>query len=115
MSRCRIIRAVQVVIVIVSLAGAGAAGAEVALGTSFGYTHLSYPDLPHFRNDVVGIPGTEEWGQPGFRVGYLAPSGHWDLNADLGLVHRSGTIGSKETRVELLPQIQGNARGRGGF
>jgi hypothetical protein len=64
---------------------------------------------------VVGIPGTEEWGQPGIRIGYLAPGGLWDLNADVGLVHRSGTIGNDETTVELLPQVQANARGRGGF
>ena len=115
MNRCRIIHAVQVAIVIVSLAGGGAARAGVALGASFGYTHLSYPDLPHFTNDVVGIPGTEEWGQPGLRVGYLAPGGRWDLNADVGLVHRSGTVGNDETTVQLLPQVQANARGRGGF
>ncbi len=116
MSRCRIIRAVQFAIVIVSLTGGRAARAEVALGASFGYTHLSYPDTPRFNNDVVGLPGTGEWGQPGIRVGYLAPSGRWDLNADVGLVHvqRSGTS-TDETTVEVLPQIQANARGRGGF
>ena len=107
MSRCRIIRAVQCAIVIASLAGGRAVRAEVVLGASFGYTHLSYPDTPQFKNDVVGIPGTGEWGQPGIRVGYHAPGGHWDLNADVGLVHvqRSGTIGTNETRGEVLPQI----------
>jgi hypothetical protein len=115
MSRCGIIRAVQIAFVIVSLAGGGAARAEVALGASFGYTHLSYPDVPHYTNDIVGIPGTEEWGQPGIRIGYHAPGGRWDLNADIGLAHRSGTLGSDETTVELLPQVQANVVGRDGF
>ena len=121
MSRCRIIRAVQVAIIIASLRG-DAAGAKVALGASFGYTHHSYPDVPHVTNDVVGIPGTQEWGQPGIRVGYIAPSDHWDLNVDIGLMHRSGTIGNDQTAVELLPQVQANneyklknTRGGGGF
>lgn len=115
MSRCMFIRAVQVAIVIVSLAGSSAARAEVALGASFGYTHLSYPDLEDFTNDVVGIPGAEQWGQPGLRIGYVAPGRRWDLNVDLGLVRRSGTLGVDETSVELLPQIQVNARDRGGL
>lgn len=117
MSRCTTIRAIQFAIVIVSLIGGRAAHAEVALGASFGYTHMSYPDSPRFKNDVFGIPGTGEWGQPGIRVGYVAPGGRWDLNADVGLVHvqRSGTIGANETTAEVLPQIQANARGWGGF
>ena len=59
MSRCRIIRAVQSAIVIVSLAGGGAARAQVVLGASFRYTHLSYSDLPDFTNNVFGIPGAQ--------------------------------------------------------
>lgn len=116
MSRCSIIRAVQVaIIIVVSLAGDGAARAEVVLGASlFGYTHLSYPDIPHISNDILGIAGNEEWGQPGIHVGYLTRGHHWDLNVDVGLVHQSGTLG-RETRFELLPQVQANARGRGGF
>ena len=114
MSRSRIIRAIQVATVIVSLTG-GAARADVSLGASFGYTHLSYPDLPNFSNDVVGIPGTQTWGQPGLRVGYLAPNGRWDVNADIGLVHRSGTIGNDERSVQLLPQIQANLGPRDGI
>ena len=116
MCRIRIIRAVQVMVVMVSLAGGSAAArAEVVLGASFGYTHLSYPDLPNFSNNIVGIPGTEEWSQPGIRVGYVAPGRHWDLNADIGLVHQSGPIFNDQTTVELLPQVQANARGRAGF
>jgi hypothetical protein len=114
MSRRRI-RAVQVAIVIVSLAGGGAAHAGVALGASFGYTHLTYPDLSDYANNVVGIPGTGEWHQPGIRVGYLAPGGQWDLNADVGLVRWSNSTGADVTTVVLLPQVQANARGRGGF
>lgn len=109
------IRTVQLAILVLSLAGNRAANAEVALGASFGYTHLSYPATPHFRNDILGIPGSEEWGQPGIRVGYLAPGRLWDLNADVGLVHarRNGT-GTNELTVEALPQLQVNARGWGG-
>lgn len=116
MSRNRTIRAVLFAIVVASLAAGRAARADVALGASFGYTHLSYPDTPGFKNDVLGIPSTEEWGQPGFRVGYLAPSRRWDLNADVGLVHvgHSGP-GADETTVELLPQIQANLPRGGGF
>ena len=115
MTCCRIIRVVQVATIIASLAVGRAARAEVALGASFGYTHLSYPDVSDFKNDVIGIPGTEEWGQPGIRVGYLAPGGRWDLNTDVGIAHRSGTFGPDETRVELFPQVQANVRGPGGF
>lgn len=115
MSRCRMIHAVPCLIVIASLAGTRASWADVALGASFGYTHLSYPDISQFKNDVFGIPGAGEWGQPGFRVGYHSPGGRWDLNADLGFVHvgRSGTLGADETNVELLPQVQVNASWHG--
>ena len=112
--RRRTIRAVQVAIVVASLTGAGEVLAGVTLGASFGYTHLSYPDSPGLTNNVVGIPSNEEWGQPGIRVGYRAPGGGWDLNADVGLVHESSTIGITETRVELLPQFQANLRRGGG-
>jgi hypothetical protein len=116
MSRYKIIHAVPVAIVIVSLAiSGGAARAEVALGASLGYTHLSYPDIPNFTNDIIGIPGSAEWSQPGIRVGYLPPGHRWDVNADVGFVHRSGTMGNDETTVELLPQVQANARARSGF
>src|SRR5438552_3409774 len=116
MSRCRIIRAVQVSIVIATLAGSAAAHAEVAVGASFGYTHLSYSIFgQHPSNDVVAVPGSEAWEQPGLRVGYLPSGRRWDLNADLGLAHRSGTIGNDETVLELLPQAQVNGRGQGGF
>lgn len=115
MSHSSIVRAVQIAVVIVSLAGGGVARAGVTLGASFGYTHLSYPDVPELMNDIIGVPGSETWKQPGLRVGYLAPSGRWDLNADVGLVHRSGTPFSDETSIELMPQVQANAPGRGGF
>jgi len=116
MGRCRIFRAVQcaivvVSLVVVSLVGGRSARAEVVLGASFGYTHFSYPDSPRFKDDVLGLPGTQAWGQPGLRIGYLARGGRWDLNADVGLVtvHHSGTIGADETTVEALPQVQANA------
>ncbi len=117
MSRCRIIRAAQLAIVITLLAGGRAVHAEVTLGASFGYSHLSYPDTPSMSNDVVGIPGTQEWSQPGLRIGYHVPGAPLDLNADVGLVHvtRSGALGADETAVEALPQVQGNATGWGGF
>jgi hypothetical protein len=116
MSRRRPIRAVFVLAsVILSLAGRSVAHAGVVLGASFGYTHFSYPDVPEIGNDVIGIPSSEEWGQPGVRVGYVAPGGRWDLNADVGLVFRSGTIGGDETSVEVLPQFQVNAGARRGF
>ena len=111
MGRSRIINAVQCAIVVVSLVGGRSARAEVVLGASFGYTYLSYPDSPAFNDNVLGLPGAQAWGQPGLRVGYLARSGRWDLNADVGLVsvHHSGTISADETTVGLLPQIQANA------
>jgi hypothetical protein len=111
MVRCRILRAVQCAIVVVSLIGGRSARAEVVLGASFGYTHFSYPDSPLFKDDVLGLPGTQAWGQPGLRIGYLARGGRWDLNADVGLVtvYHFGTIGADETTVEALPQIQANA------
>lgn len=116
MGRCGIVRAVQIAIVIVSIiVSGGSARAEVVLGASFGYTHFTYPDIPDFTNNIVGIPGTQDWSQPGIRVGYVAPGRRWDLNADVGLMHRSGTIGSPETTVELFPQVQVNAAGRRGF
>ncbi len=110
MGRCRILRAVCA-IVIVSLTGGRSAGAEVVLGASFGYTRLSYPDYPRFKDDVLGLPGAQAWGQPGLRVGYVSRGGRWDLNADIGLmsVDHTGIVGSEETTVEALPQIQVNA------
>lgn len=106
----RILWAVQCAIVVVSLIGGRAARADVAVGASFGYTHFSYPNSPHFKDDILGLPGTQAWGQPGLRVGYLARGGRWDLNADVGLVtvHHSGTIGADETTIEALPQVQVN-------
>lgn len=98
-----------------TFASGGVAFAGVVLGASFGYTHLSYPDLPDFTNNVVALPGSAEWGQPGLRVGYVSPGERWDLNADFGLVHRSGSIGSDQTTIEVLPQIQVNAVDRGGI
>jgi hypothetical protein len=111
MGRCRILRAVQCAIVVVSLVGGRAAWAGVAIGASFGYTHFSYPNSPHYKDDVLGLPGTQARGQPGLRIGYLARGGRWDLNADVGLVtvHHSGTISANETTVEALPQVQVNA------
>jgi len=108
--------AIHVAIGFASVASAGAAHAEVALGASFGYTHLSSND-DGFRSsvNVVGIPGTDEFTQPGIRVGYIAPGRLWDLNADVGLVHWSSSLGSHGTQIELLPQFQMNARGSGGF
>jgi hypothetical protein len=107
--------AAQVAILIASLAPA--ARAEVALGASFGYTHVSYSaqGLQDFKNDVFAIPGTESWGQPGVRVGYIAPGRRWDLNADIGLVHKSSTVFYDETTIEVLPQFQLNGRDRGGY
>jgi len=111
MGRCRILRAAQCAIVFVSLVSGSSARAEVVLGASFGYTHFSYPDSRHFTDDVLGLPGTQAWAQPGLRIGYRARGGRWDLNADVGLVtvHHSGTIGADESTVEALPQIQVNA------
>jgi hypothetical protein len=113
MGRSNIVRAVQVAIIIVSLACGRAARAEVTIGASFGYTHFSYPDSPRFKEEVLGFPGTQAWGQPGLRIGYLARGGRWGLNADVGFVtvHHSGTIGPDERTAEALPQIQANAPG----
>jgi len=113
MGCCRVIRTVQCAIVVVSLIGGRSARAEVVLGASFGYTRLSYPDSPRFKDDVLALPGAQAWGQPGLRVGYLARGGRWDLNADVGLVtvHHTGTVGGDETTIEALPQIQVNAPG----
>lgn len=112
MGRCRILRTVQCAVVVVSLIGGRAARAEVVLGASFGYTHLSYPDEPRFKDDVLGLPGAQAWGQPGLRIGYHAPGGRWDLNADVGFVsvHHSGTL-SDQTMAEALPQVQVNLPG----
>lgn len=111
MSRSRFVRAVQIAIVIASIAGGRAVRAEVTLGASFGYTHSSYPDTPQFKNDVIGFPSAQSWGQPGLRIGYIAQGGRWDLNADVGLVNvrHSGTVGADETTIEALPQVQVNA------
>lgn len=111
MGRSRIVRAAWCAIVVASLVGSRVARAEVAIGASFGYTHLSYPDSPRFTDNVVGLPATQAWGQPGLRIGYLARGGRWDLNADVGLVTvlHAGTIGADGTTAEALPQIQANA------
>lgn len=115
MSRYRIFTLVYVLMVIAIPARGSVAHAGVLVGASFGYTHLSYPDDPSLTHDVVGIPGTAEWGQPGIRIGYLAPGGSWDLNADVGLVHWSSSFGIEQTAFELLPQAQANLRGGPGF
>lgn len=111
MGRSSIVRAVQVAILVVSLASGRTVRAEVALGASFGYTHFSYPNTPRFKDNVFGLPGSQAWGQPGLRIGYLARGGRWDLNTDVGLVnvHHSGIIGDDETTLEALPQLQVNA------
>jgi hypothetical protein len=117
MSRHRFLRAVQVVIVVASLAGNRAVRADVALGASLGYSHLRYSyshDPGHPTADVVGITGAEEWHQPGMRVGYVTPGGNWDVNADVGFTHRS-EFGYHETVFEAMPQLQLNAPGRGGL
>jgi hypothetical protein len=69
--------------------------------------------VPEISSDVLGVPGSQEWKQPGLRLGYLAPSGRWDVNVDLGAFHRSTTYFPDDTVVELLPQIQANARWKG--
>ena len=119
MSRYRTTHAIQIaMLVIASLAGSARAG--VSVGASFGYTHLYYSLSDEFagsfhpKQDVVGIPGTQEWKQPGFRVGYLAPGDRWDINTDVGLMHLSGNFAYDETVFELLPQFQLNARSGGG-
>ena len=105
--------AAQVSILIASLAPA--ARAEVALGASFGYTHLSYSsEFSDNKLDIVGIPGTTVWGQPGIRVGYIAPGRRWDVNTDIGLVYGSTASGDFST-IEVLPQLQANAHDRGGY
>jgi opacity protein-like surface antigen len=111
----RVVRAVLAATVIASLAGGGAARAEVALGASFGYTHISYPDEHGFSNDVVGIPGSAEWGQPAIRVGYLAPGGMWDLNADIGFASRASNPDYHESSLQVLPQVQVNIPVQGRF
>jgi hypothetical protein len=63
---------------------------------------------PDFSNNIIAVPGSEEWGQPGFRVGYLSPKGRWDVNVDLGFVHRSGPIFEDMTTFDLYPQLQYN-------
>jgi hypothetical protein len=113
MRRPGIIPAVGAVLVIASFfTGEKAAHADVAIGASVGYSHRSFPDTPNIADDVIGIPSTTEWGQPGIRVGYLTSKGRWDLNTDIGMMHRSGTIGHDETTAEVMPQLQVNGRGR---
>jgi hypothetical protein len=68
-----------------------------------------------YPNDIVGIPGSDEWGQPGMRIGYLAPGGMWDLNADVGFVHRSGPHFDGESTLQLMPQLQVNIPVRSSF
>lgn len=96
--------------VLSSLLWGHVASAQVAVGASFGYSHLAYPDSPRFKNDVVGLPGTQAWGQPGFRIGYRLPGGRWEVLADAGLetVRRSGTMSADETTLEAMPQVQAN-------
>src|SRR5689334_20913966 len=64
---------------------AAVARAEITLGASSGYTHVSYTssDLRNLKNDIFGIPGTGDGFQPGFRVGYVEPRHHWELNTDV--------------------------------
>src|SRR5437867_3871723 len=101
MSRHRITRAIQVAVVIVSFTSSRVALASIVVGASFGYTHLRYSLFDeHLAADAVGITGAEEWKQPGMRVGYITPGGLWDVNADVGLVHRSGDFGYSETVFE---------------
>lgn len=106
-------RAVQVTILTLSLAASTIARADLLLGASFGYTHLRYLDsaAEDYSNNIVGIPGSASWTQPGLRIGYASPGGRWDLNADIGLVRRSGPIFSDQTTIEVLPQLQVSARG----
>jgi hypothetical protein len=114
MDRRGIVRVVALGVVIASLLVGGSARASAIIGASLGYTHIDYPD-PDFSDpysDVIGFPSGQDWGQPGLRLGYLLPQGHWDINTDLGIVHRSGNYGPKETWLELLPQVQWNPFGR---
>jgi hypothetical protein len=115
MSRSGIARAVQIAIAMVSLTVGGTSHAGVVIGASFGYTHVSLPDYPRVKDDVVGLPSGQEWGQPGLRVGYLTPGGRWDLNADVGLLRRSDFFGRPVTTFELMPQAQVNLPARGAF
>jgi hypothetical protein len=118
MNRRRITLAIPLAIVILSLAGSGAAHAGVVLGASFGYTHISYPDVSGVANDAIGVPGVVLSGQPGLRVGYLAPGGRWDLNADVGVGYNkfnpSSGPSATEASFELLPQAQVNLPVSGG-
>lgn len=109
-----VIRVVALVFGVATLIAASAT-AEGILGASFGYTYSTYPDAPKVHNNVVALPGAEDWRQPGLRAGYQDPGGYWDVIADIGLVHRSGTIGSHETAFELIPQIQVNPLMRDGL
>lgn len=109
-----VVRIVWAAIVSLLLTSGSSASAEVSLGASFGYTHLSYRNTAQVTNNVFGVPGTQEWGQPGLRVGYLAPGDRWNVNIDVGLVHRFGSIGMDETTFQLLPQFQFNEQSRGG-
>jgi len=102
-----------IVLAVFSLAASAArspeAHAGALIGANFGYTHLSYPDIePDFSNNIIAVPGSEEWGQPGFRVGYLSPKGRWDVNVDFGFVHRSGPVFEDMTTFDLYPQLQYN-------
>lgn len=108
MGRFGILHFIPGALVAISLFGCGAARAETVLGASFGYTHVSHPDSPNFKDEVVGLPGAQAWGQPGLRVGYFAMSGRWGLNVDFGLVtvRHSGTLGANEATFEALPQIE---------
>lgn len=100
------------------LSFAGTARAGVVVGASFGYTHLSYhvfDDLDNVGQDAIGFPGAQQWGQPGLRVGYVAPNRRWDVNTDIGLVHiSSGELGH-QTTLQLQPQLQVNGRERNGY
>lgn len=114
MRRCGIKHAIQAAIVTTFLVAYGPAIAGITLGASFGYTHLSSSIFSdHITNDVVGIPSTQDWTQPGLRVGYISSQGQWDLNADIGFFHRSGTLGLTNTAFEAMPLFQVNAFRRG--
>jgi len=115
MSRRIWTHAVLVAVAIISMGSAGAARAQATLGASFGYSHLSYTYDFDFSNNVIGIPNAEDWGQPGLRIGYLFPGSEWAVNTDVGLFHRSGTVGPDVTSFELLPQVQLSPWSRNGY
>ena len=117
MDRFRVIPAVALGAVVTSLLLGGIARAAVVAGASFGYAHIDYPDpeFPTSHDDIFGFPSSQTWGQPGLRVGYLLPGGHWDINTDLGFVERSDNEGLRGSWLEVLPQVQLNPLGQKGL